>query len=1143
MLVTKDTPTLALSNILGEKAQRISATHLMEPFLMQMITDSDVWGFIGSQGAIAAGRRNRDSSFFPYTTQDKLFDLCSVAGSFTLIRSATDYLNWDSWTVHGGECPVGEGVQHAVEKSLTGTKITLEAYHEQARLLVRTTWTSSRRYGLIRHFSLQNVGEEVVELELTDGMQNIVPGGVSQKFQEAFSNLADSYKRSERIGDRLALYTLNSLPTDRATPNESLTATLVWSCGFPEARVGLYVPALIRGPVVGEGQGIGEEIRGRRGAFLLEGEVRLLPGETHEHWMVGDPDLDGNQVVERLRRLDEISDKDRHLREVLTEAPTTIWTWTAAQDGLQKTSSDREDQRHFSNTVFNMMRGGTFPLGYLLPIDQLIHHLHECNRKVWERHREVLEKLPDTLPLNEVYRLVEERGDPDLARLTREYLPLVFSRRHGDPSRPWNQFDIRVHRADGGLNFAYQGNWRDIFQNWETSLRAFPWFTMAAINRFLNATTASGYNPYRVTTYGFEWERPEPDAPWSNIGYWGDHQIIYLLKLLEWQNQVDPQELENLLQKNRFVYAQIPYRMKDAEAIRHNPRDTIVYDDALSDLLDAREKTIGQDGKLLQDDEGNRVYGTLLDKLLTPLLEKLTHLVPDAGIWMNTQRPEWNDANNALAGYGASVVTLGYIHRYLNFLIDLLKRVKEEALQVRLDQAFLLEQMVVLFEPVINGESDLLSPEIRARITCSLGELGADHRRRMYEDGPDAKRISQSTGTVISHLDTLRLVVAASLHTNRRDDGLYHSYNLINWEVKNGIRVDRLSLMLEGQVSILSAGLLTASESATLVGNLEKSDLYRSDQDSFMLYPDRQLRSFLDKGVLPDEWIASHPELRSIIEKQGSGLIEADPAGKYRFQPHLKNPDELRKALDSRSLSPSERTLVEEVFEATFHHRSFTGRSGSFFAYEGLGSIYWHMVSKLALAVQENALEALGRGEPESEKTGRDLLRFFRRIKNGLGIHKSPEHYGAFPTDPYSHTPAHTGVQQPGMTGQVKEDILVRLGEMGVTLNRRQLTFDPCLLSETPFLDSPTTFQGVGVTGKPFEIELSPGEFAFTVCQVPVIYRACPESPEQIHLVTQAESQIVAGHRLGVEETRELLARSGRIIRLEVDIPLERLAH
>ena len=41
------------------------------------------------------------------------------------------------------------------------------------------------------------------------------------------------------------------------------------------------------------------------------------------------------------------------------------------------------------------------------------------------------------------------------------------------------------------------------------------------------------------------------------------------------------------------------------------------------------------------------------------------------------------------------------------------------------------------------------------------------------------------------------------------------------------------------------------------------------------------------------------------------------------------------------------------LYERLFDHQSFTGRSGTFFAYEGLGSIYWHMVSKLLLAVQE----------------------------------------------------------------------------------------------------------------------------------------------------------------------------------------------
>ena len=57
----------------------------------------------------------------------------------------------------------------------------------------------------------------------------------------------------------------------------------------------------------------------------------------------------------------------------------------------------------------------------------------------------------------------------------------------------------------------------------------------------------------------------------------------------------------------------------------------------------------------------------LLEKLLVPLLSKLGNLVVDGGIWLNTQRPEWNDANNALVGKGLSVVTAAYLRRFINF--------------------------------------------------------------------------------------------------------------------------------------------------------------------------------------------------------------------------------------------------------------------------------------------------------------------------------------------------------------------------------------------------------------------------------------------------------------------------------------------
>lgn len=73
------------------------------------------------------------------------------------------------------------------------------------------------------------------------------------------------------------------------------------------------------------------------------------------------------------------------------------------------------------------------------------------------------------------------------------------------------------------------------------------------------------------------------------------------------------------------------------------------------------------------------------------------------------------------------------------------------------------------------------------------------------------------------------------------------------------------------------------------------------------------------------------------------------------------------------------------------------------------------MVSKLALAVQETLLRASDAGE--SEDVLGALRSYYRSIRAGIGSLSSPERYGAFPSEPYSHSPADGRVRQPGMTG------------------------------------------------------------------------------------------------------------------------------
>ena len=111
-------------------------------------------------------------------------------------------------------------------------------------------------------------------------------------------------------------------------------------------------------------------------------------------------------------------------------------------------------------------------------------------------------------------------NDPQLERLAAEYLPITFGRRHGDPSRPWNQFEIKLKDEAGHSLLSYEGNWRDIFQNWEALTFSYPEFIECVIAKFVNASTIDGYNPYRITKGGIDWEVEEPDDPWSYIGYY-----------------------------------------------------------------------------------------------------------------------------------------------------------------------------------------------------------------------------------------------------------------------------------------------------------------------------------------------------------------------------------------------------------------------------------------------------------------------------------------------------------------------------------------------------------------------------------------------------------------------------------------------
>ena len=143
----------------------------------------------------------------------------------------------------------------------------------------------------------------------------------------------------------------------------------------------------------------------------------------------------------------------------------------------------------------------------------------------------------------------------------------------------------------------------------------------------------------------------------------------------------------------------------------------------------------GTDGKLVYTQDGRVLQTTLTEKLFTLLLAKLVNFIPEGGIWMNTQRPEWNDANNALVGKGLSVVTLGYLRRFMVFFRQLVDQSSINTVQVRVEVQRLFSQIFIILQRFESKLQNSFENEERRAMMDALGQVGSDYRWNYYSQG------------------------------------------------------------------------------------------------------------------------------------------------------------------------------------------------------------------------------------------------------------------------------------------------------------------------------------------------------------------------------------------------------------------------
>jgi len=413
---------------------KISDVNTLRPFFMSVVSDSNHWMFISSNGGLSAGRKNAEFAFFPYYTDDKITESADLTGSktiFQIIRS-DQKLIWEPFS----ERFEGKfNITRNLYKNEFGNKIIFEEINNDLNLQFQYEWNSSNEFGFIKKSTLVNIGSEDLNIVALDGLQNLIPYGVGSELQNRSSNLVDAYKRSElHEKSGLGIFALSAIIVDKAEPSEALKANTVFSLGLQNPK---HLLSSIQLKDFRDGSTIHSEkdVKGEKGAYFIAAEFALKPSEQKKWCFVANVNQDHRAIFQLIHTIETNADLQQTIQKDIDLGTGNLVKLVASADGLEYTNDVMTDARHFANSMFNIMRGGIFDDNYTIEKWDFTQYLQKSNQSVAENSKQIIDGLPEKFTLSELKNSIKNSENADLIRLFTEYLPLKFSRRHGDPSR------------------------------------------------------------------------------------------------------------------------------------------------------------------------------------------------------------------------------------------------------------------------------------------------------------------------------------------------------------------------------------------------------------------------------------------------------------------------------------------------------------------------------------------------------------------------------------------------------------------------------------------------------------------------------------------------------------------------------------
>lgn len=856
------------------------------------------WVFYANRGQAVAcfGVRNKDGAFLEFFPADKAYQLTPSRGFRTFLKIS----DGDGILTHE---PFQRGAGSEVKQRLyvTTHEIGVEELNPNLGISIRAdmfTLPEAAVAGLVRRVEITNTSGQAKNIEVVDGLPQVLPYGMNQWILKFMSRTSEAFMRVEGVAANLPYYRLKVWPGD--SPQVEPVIACNFFAGFLNGkRTQVLVDA--------------EKVFGLAGDFSKP--ERFFSGDSLDF----DKQVEGNQTPSAFQAM------TLELQPGQSQVFYGFYGHATSQPVFEQFIAEADKHGYFEakREANRLLVEGIAQKAFTATAKPLFDaHARQCYLDNGLRGG-----FPTTVP-----------GGAQL---------YLFGRKHGDLERDYNDFLVQDTPFSEG-----NGDFRDVLQNRRMDLFFNPSLDAKNIRYFFNLVQPDGNNPCSLRNSRFSvdspqafaahfarfegleqllsrefkyaelWQllesvtdNPEPvikevlaqaqeveDAEFDR-GYWSDHWT-YLVDLLVSYAAIFPDRLSGLFldktysffDATHFVvpraqkYVLTANGVRQLGAVQESPDKKAL----IASRSHRRYQVRGQGG------HGEIVYTTLLGKIITLVANKLSNLDPfGVGIEMEADRPGWCDALNGLPGiFGSSVNETIELKRLVDFTAQALADVDGEfALPTELAD-FVAGLAALLHHPK-------LTPELFWR---DSGTLKESYRQQVFMGFAGAEH-ALSTAAVRDFLATVSAYLDAGIDKARTPKGIvtYFSYEAEQYrEIGNGkvevtrFRQQPLPLFLEGFVHALriakpqqARALYDAVRSSELFD--VKLGMYRVNEPLGENALDLGRIGVFNYGWLENGSIFLHMHYKFVLEMLRSGLVNEFYADIEQLLVAFRDPGEYKR--------------------------------------------------------------------------------------------------------------------------------------------------------------------------------------------------------------------------------------------------------